>query len=84
MLAKIDIKQTYHNVPVHPDDRPLLGMVWRERVYLVKVLPFGLRSAPIIFSVIADALRWIIQVHGVEYLFHYLDDFITVGRPASI
>ena len=83
LLAKVDIKQAYRNVPVHPDDRPLLGMAWREQVYLDKVLPFGLRSAPIIFSAIADALQWIIQAHGVESLFNYLDDFITVGRPAS-
>ena len=56
MLAKIDIKQAYRNVPVHPEDRPLLGMAWNGKVYLDKVLPFGLRSAPIIFSAIADAL----------------------------
>ena len=84
MLAKIDIKQAYRNVPVHPEDRPLLGMAWNGKVYLDKVLPFGLRSAPIIFSAIADTLQWIIQVQGVEFLFHYLDDFITIGRPASI
>ena len=57
MLAKIDIKQAYRNVPVHPEDRPLLGMAWNGKVYLDKVLPFGLRSAPIIFSAIADALQ---------------------------
>ena len=59
-------------------------MAWKEQVYVDKVLPFGLRSVPIIFSAIADALQWIIQVHGVEFLFHYLDDFVTVGRPASL
>ena len=46
-------------------------------------VPFGLRSAPIIFSAIADALQWIIQVHGVEFLFHYLDDLITDGSQAN-
>ena len=76
MLAKVDIKQAYRNVPVHPNDRPLL---WRGQVFIDKVLPFGLRSASIIFSAIADALQWIIQVHGVKCLFHYLDDFITIG-----
>lgn len=33
MLAKIDIMQAYRNVPVHPDNRPLLRMAWREQVY---------------------------------------------------
>ena len=84
MLAKIDVKQAYRNIPVHPEDRPLLGMAWKGKVYLDKVLPFGLRSAPLIFSAIADALQWIIQAQGVEFLFHYLDDFITIGRPATL
>ena len=26
LLAKIDIKHAYRNMPIHPDDRPLLGM----------------------------------------------------------
>lgn len=33
-------------VPVHPDDRALLGMKWEGGVYIDTRLPFGLRSAP--------------------------------------
>ena len=25
-MAKIDIRQAYRNVPIHPEDRPLLGV----------------------------------------------------------
>ena len=46
MLAKVDIKSAYRIVPVHPDDRPLLGMMWKEALYVDSALPFGLRSAP--------------------------------------
>ena len=28
LIAKMDIKQAYRNVPIHPDDRRLLGMKW--------------------------------------------------------
>ena len=83
MLAKMDIKQAYRNIPVHLEDRALLGMKWQERAFADKVLPFGLRSAPIIFTAFADALQWLIQKQGVESIFHYLDDFITVGKPGS-
>ena len=83
MLTKIDIKQAYRNIPVHPQDRILLGMKWGDNIYVDKVLPFGLRSAPIIFSAVADALQWIIQSKGVKHLYHYLDDFITLGNPGS-
>ncbi len=54
-MAKMDIKQAYRQVPVHPQDRPLLGMLWNDKVYVDTTLPFGLRSAPLLFTAIADA-----------------------------
>ena len=45
ILAKPDIQRAYHNVPVHPEDRPLLGMEWDGQVFVDAVLPFGLRLA---------------------------------------
>ncbi len=83
LMAKVDIKEAYRNIPVHPQDRFLLGMKWQGEILVDKVLPFGLRSAPIIFSAVADALQWIIQKKQVDHLFHYLDDFITVAPPQS-
>jgi len=49
-LAKVDTKHAYRNVPVHPDDRPLLCMKWQGELLMDMVLPFGLWSAPKIFS----------------------------------
>ena len=83
MLAKVDIKSAYRIVPVHPDDRPLLGMMWKEALYVDSALPFGLRSAPKIFTSIADALEWRLKRIGIQQVFHYLDDFLIVARPQS-
>ena len=47
------------------------------------VLPFGLRSAPKIFSAIADAMEWCVHKAGVKYIYHYLDDFAVLGSPDS-
>ena len=80
-MAKIDIQNAYRIVPVHPADRYLLGMSWEGGIYVDAVLPFGLRSAPIIFNALADALLWILREHGIRVLFHYLDDFFTLGAP---
>ena len=84
LLAKIDIKSAYRIVPVHPDDRPLLGMSFQGQVYVDATLPFGLRSAPKIFNALADALLLILKQHGVSHLLHYLDDFITLGQPGEL
>ena len=80
-LAKMDIKSAYRLVPVHPQDRLLLGMQWNRRIFVDNALPFGLRSAPKIFNAIADALQWVIEHQGVARVHHYLDDFITLGEP---
>ena len=83
LLAKTDLKNAYRIIPVHPDDRPLLGVRWGEAVFLDAALPFGLRSAPKIFSAVADALLWILAQQGVEEAIHYLDDFLIAGRRDS-
>ena len=83
LLAKLDIKAAYRLVPVHPDDRHLLGFMWQGASYVDGMLPFGLRSAPKIFTAIADALEWIVSRRGVAFVDHYLDDFIVLGPRGS-
>ncbi len=80
----MDIRQAYRNIPVHPEDRRLLGMRWQGDTYVDATLPFGLRSAPLIFSAVGDAIAWIMEQHGVTWLDHYIDDFITAGRPGGM
>ena len=82
LLAKFDVEGAYRTVPVHPEDRWLLGMKWRDGLYVDKVLPFGLRSAPKIYTAVADGLQWILREAGAEAI-HYLDDFLLMGAPGS-
>jgi len=81
LLAKADIKEAFRIVPIHPSDRLLLGMQWGDQLYLDTVLPFVLRSAPLIFTAVADAIEWIIRQQGVRDMSHYVDDFIFFGAP---
>ena len=57
LLAKVDVKSAFRIVPVHPEDRLLLGMKWREQLFIDTTLPFGLRSAPKIFNCLADSIE---------------------------
>ena len=41
-----------------------------------RALPFGLRSAPKIFSAVADMVAWALHKAGIQHLTHYLDDFL--------
>ena len=65
VLAKLDLKQAYRMVPVHPDDHALMGIRWGTDVYIDTALLFGLHSAPKIFSAVTDALAWVLHCKGV-------------------
>lgn len=83
LLAKLDVRSAYRLVPVHRRDRPLLAVTWKGGIFVDGMLPFGLRSAPKIFTAVADALEWILRSRGVRHVDHYLDDFVTFGPPNS-
>ena len=68
LLAKIDIEHAYSNVPVHSDDHHLLGMYWKGHTFIDTTLPFGLHSAPKIFT----ALEWVLLPKRVSTSRHYL------------
>ena len=51
--------------------------------YFDTVLPFGCRSSPKLFNYFADALQYIMKENGASTCEHYLDDYITVGKPDS-
>lgn len=83
LLAKLDLKEAYRAVPVHPADQCLFGVGWEGAVYIDCALPFGLRSAPKIFSALTDTMMWILHRRGVKLALHYLDDFLLVGPLSS-
>ena len=80
-LSKLDIKDAYRIIPVHPDDWPMLDMQWKGQFFIDTRLPFGLRSAPKLFTALADASQWLIQTRGVKCCLHYLDDYFFVEPP---
>ena len=80
-LTKVDIKSAYQIITVHPEDQLLLGMLWEEKLFIDAALPFGLRSAPRIFSAVANVLEW--RAEGVDQVLHYLDDFLIIAPAVS-
>ena len=79
LLAKINVKSAYRLVPVHPTHRSLKAMRWKDAVYVA--VRFVI--CPQDLNAVADALEWHVHHQGVQHIFHYLDDFIVVGAPAT-
>ena len=81
LLLKVDLKSAYRIVPVNPLDRHLLGLCWEDHAYVDQALPFGLRSAPILFTAVADAVTWALMQAGISFVMHYLDDYLFFLPP---
>ena len=58
-------------------------MSWEGALYINTTLPFSLRSAPKIFTALADAAEWIMRQSGVNFVLHYLDDYLVTGAPGT-
>ncbi len=82
-IAKADVRSAYRNVLVHLRDRWLLGMKWESETFVDGTLPFGLRSAPLVFTALGDAIEWVATKRGAKWLRHYIDDFVTVGKRGT-
>lgn len=46
LMIKLDIRSEYRVVPIHPDDRWLLGMMWKGSLFVDLALPFGFTVGP--------------------------------------
>ena len=82
-----DVVDGFYNCPLHPSQFPLIGMKWCGKIWIFKVLPQGLKSAPRIFTRFGDALEYAVVNEyrdiafqdGTQMLRHYVDDFYGAG-----
>ena len=40
-LIKLDIRNAYRVVPIHPDDRWLMRTIWEDSLFIDMALPLG-------------------------------------------
>ena len=77
--ASIDLKDAYFHIPIHPSQRKYLRFVWRGKLYEFLVLPFGLCTAPFVFTKVTRPLAAFLRSRGIRAIF-YLDDILILGR----
>ena len=75
-MASIDLKETYLQVPVHPDSRRFLRFVAQGRVYQFSALCFGLFTAPQVFSRVMAPVSAILHSRCIR-MWRYLDDWLV-------
>ena len=69
---KIDLQDTYF----HPSSRKYLRFAFENRVYQFRVLPFGLNTAPQIFTRLGHTVTAYLHRQGISVI-PYLDDWLV-------
>lgn len=84
LIAKADIEAAFRILPIHPDDRWLLGIKWKDQYFVDNRLPMGLSESCSTFEEFSGALQAIIK-HWfcLPHVSHILDDFIFVSSANS-
>ena len=77
----LNISSAYHHVDMAPDAAPYLGFEWDSSFYCFEVLPFGLSSAPWLFTTIMGHSVNFLRYEGND-LMAYLDDVIFASGSA--
>ena len=88
MMVKVDIKEAYRIIPIHPVDQLLQGVVHKGQLYFDRCLAFGNRVSAGIFCQFADLITWITTEHNIHAVIHYIDDFLLLTavplEPANL
>lgn len=82
-MFKFDFKSGYHHVDVSAGHQTYLGFYWEQNYYCFTVLPFGLSSAPYIFT---KCLRPLVKYWRSKFIdiVVYLDDGWGCSKTMSM
>ena len=81
-MTNIDLKDAYLSASVHKTSRKLLRFLWKGTSYQFKALPFGLCSAPRIFTKVLKPVAVFLRRKAIRVLI-YLDDFLLLAATVQ-
>ena len=82
-MILFDLKSGYHHVDIHPESQTFLGFAWKGTkdqsfiYYVFTVLPFGLSSAPYIFTKCLKPLEKHWRMQGINIAICLGDGWLT-------
>ncbi|CAL8112964.1 unnamed protein product [Orchesella dallaii] len=77
-MAKIDLKDAYHFIPIGEGSRKFIRFRWKEKIFEYQCMPFGLSSAPRIFTKVMKKVMKHLRHQGLLSVV-YLDDILLFG-----
>ena len=73
-VSSTDLSDTYLHIPFHPNSRKYLRLCHKSRVFQFTSLPFGLATAPQVFTMIVKEVKLMALTRGIR-LHQCLDDW---------
>lgn len=77
-MTCIDLKDAYLSVHVHKSSQKYLCFQWRNKCFAFQGLPFGLNTAPRVFTKLIKPIAAYLRKRGIRIIV-YLDDFLILG-----
>ena len=77
-MVKIDLKEAYYSVPIHPQSQDLLRLWWDGKPFKFTRLPFGLSSAPRTFTKLLKPVVAFLREQGVRLII-YINDILIMA-----
>ena len=82
-MVKLDMKDAYLTVGVHPHSQQFLRFIWQGQIYQFRALPFGLNTAPRIFTKLLKPVIAFLRTRNIRLLI-YLDDILIIGSSIEV
>ena len=79
----IDLRDAYFHVAVAPEHTRYLRFAYNGRAFEFLVLPFGLSTAPRVFTRIVRVIEAFLKIQGVD-MHQYLDDWLMKNQSKSL
>ena len=77
-MTKIDLKDAYFSVAIHPQSQKFLRFLWQNKAFQFCSLPFGLNIARSLFTRLMKPVAGFLRKRGVRLIL-YLDDMLIIG-----
>ncbi|KAF7245065.1 Unconventional myosin-Ib [Varanus komodoensis] len=81
-FASLDLKDAYFHISTHPSYRRFLRFAVDSEIYEFNVLPFGLATAPRVFTKCMAPVCAHLRLHGIR-IYPYLDDWLLVSNTEA-
>lgn len=81
-MTTLDLKDAYLLVKIHENSKKYLRFIYGQKLYQFNVLPFGLNTAPFVFTKITKPIVKLLRTAGLLSTL-YLDDWLLLGRTFS-